>query len=241
MSKMRLLGVLAAALAALPAHAALVVGDGWVAGDQHLTLDTDTGLQWLDLDVTNDMSIEAFNSGVGGLLGQGFALATRDQVATLFAHSGAVSQGNTLTAEATPAVTLLFDTLGCTTCRFFDLGLRLPTPYEAYEQGYGEGSFVLSGGGYSWGYFELFADGTGRLYADDVPQLGFGHHQRGAGIFLTRTASAEFAYLTGADPTPSFDPLASVPEPAAWALMIIGFALIGATLRMRRTEQAQDC
>jgi hypothetical protein len=40
----------------------------------------------------------------------------------------------------------------------------------------------------------------------------------------------------GADSTQSFAFDSTVPEPAAWALMLVGVGAIGASLRLRRRE-----
>lgn len=36
-----------------------------------------------------------------------------------------------------------------------------------------------------------------------------------------------------------FDPVAAVPEPASWATMIIGFAVIGIVMRARQAARAK--
>ena len=39
-------------------------------------------------------------------------------------------------------------------------------------------------------------------------------------------------------PIINVDPTAAVPEPASWATMIVGFAVVGVTMRRRRTVRA---
>lgn len=78
------LGLATALLALSPAHAALVEAD-WQTGDQRAVLDTDTGLKWLDLAVTDNIQY----STVVGMLSStlsGWRLPTVAEVQTMFAN-----------------------------------------------------------------------------------------------------------------------------------------------------------
>lgn len=78
------LGLATALFGLSPAHAALVEAD-WQSGDQRAVLDTNTGLKWLDLAVTDNVQY----STVVGLLNStlsGWRLPTISEVQTMFAN-----------------------------------------------------------------------------------------------------------------------------------------------------------
>lgn len=63
-------------------------------GDNLLTLDTATGLEWLNVPLTNNVSYDAVIAGFGGYATSlGFQYATTADIATLFSDAGVV-QGN---------------------------------------------------------------------------------------------------------------------------------------------------
>jgi hypothetical protein len=69
-------------------------------GDQLLTFDSDTGLEWLNLTATANMSYLEVLGGAGGFIGSfGFRYGAGGQVATLFKHAGVSKLGG-----PTPAV-----------------------------------------------------------------------------------------------------------------------------------------
>jgi len=69
-------------------------------GDQLLTFDSDTGLEWLNLTVTANHSYLEVFGGFGGFIGGfGFQYATNNQVTTLYKHAGVSKLGG-----PTPAV-----------------------------------------------------------------------------------------------------------------------------------------
>ena len=57
----------------------------------NLTRDPNTGLDWLDLTLTQGLSVAAVEGGAGRVLAGGFALATDGQVGTLFTNAGATN------------------------------------------------------------------------------------------------------------------------------------------------------
>jgi hypothetical protein len=80
----------AAVLIAGAAEAALVSIDSEFGTDT-VTLDTDTGLEWLDWSLTTNRSFDDISSelGAGGEF-EGFRYATADEVATLWTNGGIV-------------------------------------------------------------------------------------------------------------------------------------------------------
>jgi hypothetical protein len=63
-------------------------------GDNLLTLDTATGLEWLNVPLTANVSYDAVSAGFGGYATTlGFRYATTADIATLFSDAGVV-QGN---------------------------------------------------------------------------------------------------------------------------------------------------
>jgi hypothetical protein len=76
----------------LPVQAArptlLISRDYAVKGDQLLTYDTVTKLEWLDLTVTKGLSGEEILSGAGGWVSDGFRYPTGDELSVLFLHAG---------------------------------------------------------------------------------------------------------------------------------------------------------
>ena len=63
-------------------------------GDQLLTFDSSSGLEWLNLTVTANRSYIDVLSGFGGFIGAfGFQYATPNQVGTLYKHAGVTKFG----------------------------------------------------------------------------------------------------------------------------------------------------
>jgi hypothetical protein len=87
-----ILSILAIAPAvANPAGPVLVQEDLHAPGDGLITLDRNTGLQWLDLTATQGLSVEDIEKGAGGWLPLGFRYATFDEIKTLYADVGMVA------------------------------------------------------------------------------------------------------------------------------------------------------
>src|ERR1044072_5412869 len=64
------------------------------SGDQLLTLDTETGLEWLNLTATAKLSVLDILSGAGNFATTyGFRYATTDEIALLFTHAGIRFEG----------------------------------------------------------------------------------------------------------------------------------------------------
>jgi hypothetical protein len=108
----------AALLASSAAYAELVKAD-LVArtGDGQLTVDTVTGLQWLDMRLTANQTYDSVRTGP--YYAQGFRHATKAEVDALFVTAGLVNDGNnysfTQPVEASALVTLLGATISAST------------------------------------------------------------------------------------------------------------------------------
>lgn len=108
------IAILAGLLLATPAGAVLIAQDLSAPGDELLTLDSDTNLQWLDLTETAGLSYDDIIGGAGGYLAAGFSFATTTQVATLWADAGIVDTSGTPIVGNRAAADLLLSLLGCT-------------------------------------------------------------------------------------------------------------------------------
>jgi len=70
------------------ASAALIDLDLASPGDQLVTRDTETGLDWLDLTLTTDLTVAEIVNGAGGWLAGGWRYATPSEVLTLWSNLG---------------------------------------------------------------------------------------------------------------------------------------------------------
>ncbi len=133
-------GILTCAIACLsataPAHAALISQDYLTPGDNALTLDTQTNLQWLDFDATRGLSIEQILSGAGGWITH-FHYASLTDVQTLFSHADIVSSGSFQSGDNSSKIAFerLFDTdnkacAGTLACGLFPAGTRTAMSIE---------------------------------------------------------------------------------------------------------------
>jgi hypothetical protein len=102
--------------------AAIIDTDWQAPGDAKLMLDTETGLQWLDLSVTAN---KTYNNVVAKLaLGQvyeGFRVATQSEVLTLWSNAGITNNERVWTIGQYQAVRDMVDRLGPTT--MYETGL----------------------------------------------------------------------------------------------------------------------
>jgi hypothetical protein len=109
------IGALGLLLAVSPASAALIEVDLFTQGDKLLTLDTSTGLEWLDLTVTENESYNSIIGGFGGFItGEGFRYATEAEIAALRGQAGIVDLTGTSVAANRTGVDLLLLLMGCT-------------------------------------------------------------------------------------------------------------------------------
>ena len=113
------LGLAAYALAAIclaaPAQAALIRADLFAPGDGLLTVDTHSGLEWLDVDQTVGLTFsQVVDEGAGGWIELGFRHANAAEISGLFAAAGIATLAAQLEAQNLAGAQLLLDLLGCT-------------------------------------------------------------------------------------------------------------------------------
>ncbi|MBF0225021.1 MAG: Ig-like domain-containing protein [Desulfobacterales bacterium] len=95
-------------------NAALSEKDLLTEGDGLITLDSDTGLEWLDLTATDGISYGTIIAGYKGYLtSHGFRYATIDEVKILYTNAGILHVG-TWSEEEVPAAYLLQNLMGVT-------------------------------------------------------------------------------------------------------------------------------
>ena len=102
-------------------NAAIISTDWQTSGDNLITTDTESGLNWLDLTETNGLSYNYVSSqlGVGGQF-EGFRYATSDEVVALWANwSIDLAAGASIfSMELDPNVPYASEILGNTLCEF---------------------------------------------------------------------------------------------------------------------------
>lgn len=117
-----------------------------------------------------------------------------------------------------------------------------PTIFNFAEPTFGFGGTIRSGGFGTLAITLTFDDGTQQTLAPFAlsPTDAFLGFSSDVGIrsIDVRSATAANASLYLADLTFGDAAIAgTVPEPAQWAMLIIGFGMIGGTMRRRRTPQ----
>jgi hypothetical protein len=206
--KIRLLALLCALSAAQFTHAQITSRDWKLAGDNNLTFDASTGLEWLDLTLTYNKTVTATlpDLNVGGLF-EGFRLATVTEVQTLINNAGVPTETFTGTIPATGSelanADILTGLLGET------VGAQFGSSYfgsRGHLNDNGEDRVV---GYYRIGSTTLFND-----YFEDSPSWP------GAGVWLVRSEL----------------PNSAVPEPSTYGLMGAA-ALVGLVLVRRKRRQ----
>lgn len=121
-------------------HSAVIDRDWQSAGDNLIIRDTDTGLDWLDLSATADLSHDTVvaNLESGGAF-YGFRLATQDEVLTLWSNAGITNYERVWETTQFAAVQDLVERLGSST--MFEPGLF---PIATHAIGMAEGGPALS-------------------------------------------------------------------------------------------------
>jgi hypothetical protein len=232
----------------LSAHAQFVTTSAWTAGDGLITEDTATGLEWMNLVVTQNTSVNALLAGYGGLEADGFHVATTAQVNTLFSDAGLTFSVNaTITPSAANVApgNLFISSLGCTFC-----ALSRTSNYDTTEalfQSPGEIGQAVVGVEATNGSIPDPPANPAALgyagYSTSINQLHYNAYSSPQdGIFLVREIPATNALLPGVDPNPAPPELLNggVPEidltSAASGLTLLLGGLV--VLRGRRERNA---
>ena len=94
-----------------------------------VTVDTSTGLRWLDVTLSTDYSYDEIQAQLGhGGMFEGFRLASRDEVSTLFSNAGIPLVSGSFVAENYDPVRALMDLVGITGTDG-NLGTGIPFDY----------------------------------------------------------------------------------------------------------------
>jgi len=105
-------------------HASIVERDLLAAGDGLITQDTDTGLGWLDMTESTNLSVNDVLGGAGNFLSDGFNYATEAQIRTFWTNAGIPTFNTNATTPGADAagrvsenfapVVALMELIGCT-------------------------------------------------------------------------------------------------------------------------------
>ena len=175
--------ILALSLISSAAHGALVEHDLYTAGDNLITLDTKTGIQWLDLTATTNLSYNDILADAGGWISSGWRHATIGEIDSLYSAFGLENR------KYSPPNRNEIDMF---TDLFSLLGETAPDENETYRNSYG-----LVGGDFS-----DFRPLYGMLLADDGSWATTGY----VGGSIDRSASpilGHWMVKTTAVPIPS--------------------------------------
>lgn len=199
--------VAAATLFAGAADATLIIRDYAKAGDGLLTYDTRTGLEWLDFSVSVDRAPGSTLSTYTG-----FHMANLDEAEGLFISAGVAADHikngqQVLYREDQAAGILLVNTVGAT---YAGGTSRLIT-----------GRVLRSDGT----HYDTLSAGIG-LPGNASPGMWSKFLSVGNPLGSWQNAQADYLVRTAAVTD-------AVPEPAAWAMLIVGFGAVGGALRAR--------
>jgi hypothetical protein len=219
------LAVVVVALGSVSANADLFELDFNSSGDGLVTLDTDTGLEWLDLTETDGYQQLEIANGAGGFLSSGWQIADVYQVCNLFSYAGGIDIDACLSSTAA--------TLGDVTEAYYQFASGPETASLISLLGPNDGK-----SSYDWlvgTFFSSNPNDAGRacIFANTSSQPcwslgspgGFvvsdlngyaGSSRPGQGVFLVKSTT--------------------VPEPSTLALF--GLGLLGMGLARRRKERA---
>lgn len=209
----RVLAALSFVLAASDSRALVVDQDWQTPGDAKLLLDTDTGLRWLDLSMTANMSHDmvAANLQPGGVY-EGFRLATQAEVLTLWSDVGIFNTERDWVTNQYGAVRNLVNRLGPTV--MLEVGLF---PLATHTIGMVEGGSPLTANA-RWA-MEL-------TYAPDG--------------LSTRTSANHYTWFTDAADEHYSTYLVAVPEASVFPMMLAGLSLVGFVVHLRTSAAGRS-
>lgn len=121
MNRIRILTVVVLMLPALAANADIIEGNCDGTSDSMVTCDETSGLEWLDLNETLDLSVSDFLADVGAWISDGWQFATSSLVDQLFVNGGAIELTGIPTAANAAAALTFLDLIGAT---IFDEGAQ---------------------------------------------------------------------------------------------------------------------
>lgn len=203
--KKRLFALAPVLLAAMPANAAVVMRDYQTAGDQNLAYDSDLGLEFLKLPLTYQVEQVDLAARFPG-----FRIARQGEIENFFNDLGLTGfrTGGSFSVTQGQAV---MDAIGALVYRDFGRGSTMQASYAYFLTAAGNyASFNIN---FNTGFVQ--PTGLSIIFQDwslsNKPYMG----QRAT--YLVREVAAP-----------------GVPEPSTWAMLIVGFGLIGAAMRFGR-------
>ncbi len=226
--RLTVLLVLLVALATPGNATSLVQADLLAMGDGLLTVQVDSGLEWLDVDQTTGVSfVDIALHNAGGWRDLGFRHASIEEVRGLFAAAG-ISERGSLSVEDFGAAAQLLDLLGCTTNCDTDRRAQLGFAVGGHGTlfGFGPTAVVFVDGDFQLASVEVdFSSGLGGANAGDP--AAFGGFDFLGGRFVFSTGGLEKTVMNEIDASFTAEGVGhylvrAVPEPATALLLLLG-------------------